>query len=73
MYCQAYRYLFCTKANQLFSSFLKISTNQDDSLLQYFLKNNDNADLLMIIMCQNCLKEFLFARLKTTIIVADLI
>lgn len=60
MYCQANRYHFCTKANQLFSSFLKINTNQDDSLLKYFLKNNDNADILIIMMCQNCLKDVVF-------------
>lgn len=60
MYCQANRYHFCTKANQLFSSFLKINTNQDDSLLKYFLKNNDNADILIIVICRFKRRCFIF-------------
>lgn len=30
-----------------------MATNQDNIPLQYFLKNNDNSDILIIIMYQN--------------------
>lgn len=36
-----------------------MATNQEDFLLQYFPKNNDNAEILIIITCKNCVKDIL--------------
>lgn len=51
----------------------QMATNQDDFLLQYFPKNNDNADILIIIICKNCVKDVFIYSFEITKLVADFI